>query len=62
MEMRLIGCLIVATVSAGCVREREKQARAPIYENLGSHHHAITTSSPAAQKYFDQGVRLSVRL
>ncbi len=31
----------------------------PLYDNLGSHQHAITTSSPEAQKYFDQGLRLS---
>ena len=31
----------------------------PLYDNLGGHQHQITTSSPDAQKYFDQGVRLS---
>ena len=31
----------------------------PLYDNLGSHQHAITTSSLEAQNYFDQGVRLS---
>ena len=31
----------------------------PLYDNLGSHHRAITTSSPGAQAYFDQGLRLS---
>lgn len=30
----------------------------PLYDNLGEHHHAITTSAPMAQKYFDQGLRL----
>lgn len=30
----------------------------PLYENLGSLHHAITTRSPQAQRYFDQGLRL----
>lgn len=30
----------------------------PLIEGLGEHHMAITTSSPLAQKYFDQGVRL----
>jgi tetratricopeptide (TPR) repeat protein len=34
-------------------------AATPIYDNLGSLHHTITTSSPTAQKYFDQGLRLS---
>ncbi len=34
-------------------------AATPIYENLGTLHHAITTESPIAQKYFDQGLRLT---
>jgi tetratricopeptide (TPR) repeat protein len=29
----------------------------PLFNDLGSHHHAVTTSSELAQKYFDQGVR-----
>lgn len=31
----------------------------PLYDNLGSYHRAVTTSVPAAQAYFDQGLRLS---
>ena len=31
---------------------------APLFNNLGDHHHAITTSVPQTQAYFDQGVRL----
>lgn len=30
----------------------------PLYDGLGDHHHAITTSVPKAQQYFDQGLRL----
>ncbi len=30
----------------------------PLYTNLGDHHYAITTEVPAAQAYFDQGLRL----
>ncbi|HEY8995686.1 MAG TPA: hypothetical protein VIM71_13540, partial [Lacunisphaera sp.] len=29
----------------------------PLLDNLGSHTHPITTSSPEAQHYFDQGLR-----
>ncbi|HSO83253.1 tetratricopeptide repeat protein [Thiocapsa sp.] len=32
---------------------------APLLEGLGSHHHEITTLSPQAQRYFDQGLVLS---
>ena len=31
---------------------------APLFDNLGTHHHAVTTKSKQAQRYFDQGVRL----
>lgn len=31
---------------------------APLYEGLGTLHRAITTKSPEAQRYFDQGLRL----
>jgi tetratricopeptide (TPR) repeat protein len=31
---------------------------APYFDDLGSWHRAITTSSPEAQRYFDQGLRL----
>jgi len=34
-------------------------AGTPLYDNLGSLHYAITTKSPVAQKYFDQGLRLT---
>jgi tetratricopeptide (TPR) repeat protein len=30
----------------------------PLYDNLGDHHYAVTTAVPAAQRYFDQGLRL----
>jgi tetratricopeptide (TPR) repeat protein len=30
-----------------------------LYDNLGNFHHEITTSSPEAQRYFDQGLTLS---
>jgi tetratricopeptide (TPR) repeat protein len=30
----------------------------PLFDNLGTHHYAITTSVPLAQRYFDQGLKL----
>jgi tetratricopeptide (TPR) repeat protein len=30
----------------------------PLFEDLGSYHRAVTTASPRAQAYFDQGLRL----
>jgi tetratricopeptide (TPR) repeat protein len=31
----------------------------PLYKDLGSYHVTVTTSSPLAQQYFDQGLRLA---
>ena len=31
---------------------------APMFDDLGTHHRDVTTRSPEAQKYFDQGLRL----
>jgi len=33
-------------------------AAPPLLETLGSYHRAVTTASPEAQRYFDQGLRL----
>lgn len=34
------------------------QSNVPLYTNLGTHHKDIATEVPAAQQYFDQGLRL----
>ena len=50
----------VAVVSACSAPAPESTAaKAPLYGNLGAYHHAITTRSPEAQKYFNQGLTLS---
>src|SRR5262249_34893356 len=33
-------------------------SRPPLLDGLGVHHHAVTTASPEAQRYFDHGLRL----
>ena len=33
----------------------------PLFTDLGRHHRAITSTSPQAQAYFDQGLRLLSR-
>jgi tetratricopeptide (TPR) repeat protein len=33
--------------------------RRPLFEGLGKHHRAVTTSNDLAQRYFDQGLRLA---
>ncbi|MBH0183328.1 MAG: tetratricopeptide repeat protein [Nitrospira sp.] len=40
------------------VSEKSHSDTVPLYTNLGSHHKRISTKVPAAQQYFDQGLRL----
>jgi tetratricopeptide (TPR) repeat protein len=52
----------IAVACVACSRTSSQQgaaAKAPLYDNLGSYHYAVTTRSPDAQKYFDQGMTLS---
>jgi hypothetical protein len=35
-----------------------RQDTVPLYDNLGTHQYRISTQVPAAQSYFDQGLRL----
>lgn len=54
--------LTIAILSAGCSKSSAPESAAPktpLYNNLGSLHHEITTASPDAQRYFDQGLTLS---
>ena len=38
--------------------DRASRDTVPLYDNLGDHHYEVTTAVPAAQLYFDQGLRL----
>jgi tetratricopeptide (TPR) repeat protein len=54
--------LVVLTVFAACSKPSPPSStrpKAPLYNNLGNLHHEITTASPEAQRYFDQGLTLS---
>jgi len=46
---------MVAPVEAGTTDQSDAP---PLFDNLGTLHHPITTSSDRAQQYFDQGLRL----
>jgi tetratricopeptide (TPR) repeat protein len=50
---------ISSTATRLAAQEHEQQGRTPLYDNLGTYHMAITTRSPVAQRYFDQGLRLT---
>ena len=61
--MRAALLAMVGLVSLGVGLARADDAKsattsAPLFSNLGSHHHRITTRSKQAQRYFDQGLRL----
>src|SRR5207344_1456615 len=50
--------MVVAISIALPAQAEETPAVVPLFDNLGTHHHAVTTRSPQAQQYFDQGLRL----
>jgi tetratricopeptide (TPR) repeat protein len=52
MTLWLALCVPVESVLAG------QTPAVPLFDNLGSLHHPITTTSEQAQRYFDQGLRL----
>jgi len=53
----LLSGLLVAEWASTFGAERAR-AEATLFDNLGTLHHEITTTSELAQKYFDQGLRL----
>jgi len=53
----LVASAVTATAATACA-PAEAPPAVPLYDNLGDHAYAITTSQPLAQQYFDQGLRL----
>lgn len=53
----LVLCLLLG-VGCGPKRPIPEPPTTPLFTDLGSHHRPVTTSSPLAQQYFDQGLRL----
>lgn len=54
----VIGLAVAALLA--CARGGEPPPPAQrLFDGLGDHHHAITTASPLAQRYFDQGLILT---
>ena len=50
-------CLSLSILGSTVAAERVS-SRVPLFDNLGTLHHPITTRSKEAQRYFDQGLRL----
>jgi hypothetical protein len=58
-----MAALLLVSTSQGSAQSHAHAAavttRVPLYDNLGAHHYPITTRHPQAQRYFDQGLRLT---
>lgn len=60
MPYRTISLLLLAFLwAAPSVAKEAEPASVPLYNDLGKHHRQISTRSPQAQRYFDQGLRLT---
>ncbi len=59
MQYRLIALTLYAFVGVIGAEASAPVGSVPLYDNLGNHHLEINTESPAAQQYFDQGLRLT---
>ena len=58
---KLIVTSILVLFAVSCTKPDQTSQTAPgapFFDDLGSHHHTVTTTSESAQKYFDQGLRL----
>jgi tetratricopeptide (TPR) repeat protein len=53
--------LVLLSAFTACSREPapNSQPLVPLFEDLGTHHHPVSTKNQQAQKYFDQGLRLT---
>jgi len=56
----VVAALVSAAFSfaASAPSARTGQAPAPLFDDIGRHHHPVTTRSAQAQRYFDQGMML----
>ncbi|MBI3803221.1 MAG: hypothetical protein HY282_05600 [Nitrospirae bacterium] len=59
MRYKIPFLLLSLLWTAPAFAEKSPPAQVPLYNNLGKHHHQITTQSPLTQRYFDQGLRLT---
>jgi tetratricopeptide (TPR) repeat protein len=62
MQSRALAAALSAALGFGvtCVSTEETEPPAvPLFDDLGTHHHPISTSSASAQAYFDQGLVLT---
>ena len=54
----VVVCLARDVTTVTAATPHVAQAAVPLFDNLGTLHHPVTTASNQAQRYFDQGLRL----
>ncbi|HSF40088.1 MAG TPA: hypothetical protein VLT87_09865 [Thermoanaerobaculia bacterium] len=60
IQLALCAAALLALLAAPARSAEPADGRtAPLLEGMGKHHHAVTTKSPLAQRYFDQGLTLA---
>lgn len=60
ITLRVCSCVVLClslSVAESAEAAEGVASRVPLFENLGTLHHPITTRSQEAQRYFDQGLR-----
>ncbi len=60
--LRIFIISLLVTITLGLfvsVPNNTATATAPLFTGMGTHHHPITSKSPSAQRYFDQGLVLA---
>jgi tetratricopeptide (TPR) repeat protein len=55
----LLTCLTFDHAAQAAETKARTAPAVPLYDNLGSLHHAISSKNSLAQRYFDQGIRLT---
>jgi tetratricopeptide (TPR) repeat protein len=56
LHAHLLGFLSVTIAVPALHAELPGASNVPLFEGMGDHHRKVTTSSPEAQRYFDQGL------
>jgi tetratricopeptide (TPR) repeat protein len=50
--------LLLSSTAFNRAQHEAPNGKAPLFDNLGRHHHPVSTTSKDAQRYFDQGLTL----
>jgi tetratricopeptide (TPR) repeat protein len=58
-SLLVLVALLALVLSSSPAYAQSDDRIAPLLDGMGDHHHPITTDSPMAQRYFDQGLVLS---